>query len=124
MAFPSRNQGVLVSVKTVMALIISALVAGVVLGSFGIAGAGTSTGEASVPGVAATSVPVGIAQECGDCDQKAAASDACGDCVQQAGATEACCGAAAGEQARCPKGATAGDADTMHCPSAECTSCP
>lgn len=110
------------SVKTVTALIISALVAGFVLGSFGIAGAGTSAIKASAPGVAA-SAPVGMAPECGDCDQKAAGSDACGDCVQKGSATAPCDGTA-GEQAGCPKGAAADDADKMHCPSAECTSCP
>lgn len=95
------------STKTVMTIVAGALVAGFVLGNFGIAGAGSK---------AATPAPQAAAQaaDCTDCAPKQAAD--CADCDKQAT-----------ESAGCPGGMNG--ASTGGCPSgssgAECGStCP
>ena len=105
------------SVKTVMAVIVAALVAGVVLGSFGIAGAGTNN-QAAAPGAMAP-VPAGMADQCGDCSQEAAAASGdCGDCSTSEAAATA-------PKGGCPDGSGAASGG---CPSgsadAACDSCP
>lgn len=76
------------SLKTVAAIIVASLVAGVVLGSMGIAGASPDL----QPPVAAA--PAACVGDCGSCGMAAEAAANCGDCAN------------AGVAGGCPKAAT------------------
>lgn len=99
--FSSFTEGWVMSLKTIAAIIVASLVAGVVLGSFGIAGAGT--GGETLPGAMAPA-PAGMVDDCGSCQT-------------EAGAAPAECGSGACEtSAAAPMGATSG-APAGGCPS-------
>lgn len=98
------------SVKTVAAIIVASLVAGVVLGSFGIAGAGT--GSVSATGAC----PPGMSS--GDC----ATAEDCSDCgveAQAAPKPQAC-----PPGMDCPPGMECGSAATTAAAQGACTDCP
>ena len=70
------------TVKQVAALIVAGLVAGVVLGSFGIAGAGGTGSQAAMP-----------AAECSTSDCSTASDCGTGGCPEEAVAAPSCCSA-------------------------------
>lgn len=106
------------SLKTVAAIIVASLVAGVVLGSMGIAGAGT--GSQKLPGAMAPA-PAGLMDDCGSCEMEAGTSPAdCGSCTTDT-ATPAGSAAPAGAAGGCPgtaagTGSGSGACDGGSCP--------
>lgn len=93
------------SVKTVAAIIVASLVAGVVLGSFGIAGAGpgsvTATGGACPPGM--SSADCSTVEDCSDCGVEAQAAP---------------------QPMACPPGMECGSAAATAAAQGACTDCP
>ncbi|MDZ4168682.1 MAG: hypothetical protein U1E26_03365 [Coriobacteriia bacterium] len=98
------------SLKKIAAIIVASLVAGVVLGSFGIAGAGT--GGEKLPGAMAPA-PAFMADDCGSCQVEAdAAATECG--------SGACATSANAPMVAAPSGAPAGGCPSTGCDSGEC----
>jgi hypothetical protein len=84
------------STRRIITLIVSAVVVGFILGSFGVADARNTSAKPTAAPVQATSMPCATGAQA--CDPAAAASGACADCPKGAAVSKTDC-------ADCPKGA-------------------
>lgn len=107
------------SVKSVMAIVVAALVAGVVLGSFGIANAGSGQNATVAPGAMAPA-PAGMMSDCGSCEQEAASECGDGSCPDMAAPADAAAAPANPAAAQQCPGTGAGAAAGGECGSGEC----